>query len=125
MFSLDEITNKNNKKHNEKWPYIPDHPYRIFIIGDSGSGKRNALLNLIKQQDYIDKIHLYAKGLSESKYQFLTGKLENTGIKYLNDSKSFIECLNTMDVVYENINDYNLTRKKNNCFWWHDCRHYE
>ena len=47
MINLDSITNKNNKKHNEKWPYIPDHPYRILIIGGSGSGKTNALLNLI------------------------------------------------------------------------------
>ena len=46
MINLDSITNENNKKHNEKWPYIPDHPYRILIIGGSGSGKTNALLNL-------------------------------------------------------------------------------
>ena len=48
MFNLDSITNANNKEHNEKWPYIPDHPYRILIIGGSGSGKTNTLLNLIK-----------------------------------------------------------------------------
>ena len=57
MFNLDDITNKNNKKHNEKLPYIPDHLYRILIIGASGSGKTNALLNLIKGQDDIDKIY--------------------------------------------------------------------
>ena len=39
MINLDSITNENNKKHNEKWPYIPDHPYRILIIGGSGPGK--------------------------------------------------------------------------------------
>ena len=39
MINLDSITNENNKKHNAKWPYIPDHPYRILIIGGSGSGK--------------------------------------------------------------------------------------
>ena len=45
--------------HNPNWPYILDHPYRIFIIGGSGSGKTNVLLNLIKnQQPYIDKIYL-------------------------------------------------------------------
>ena len=43
MINLDSITNENNKKHNEKWPYIPDHPYRILIIGGSVSGKRNTL----------------------------------------------------------------------------------
>ena len=48
MFNLDDITKENNKEHNEKWPYIPDHPYRILIISVSRSGKTNALLNLIK-----------------------------------------------------------------------------
>ena len=48
MFNLDNITNENNKKHNKKWLFIPDHPYRIFIIGGSGSGKINTLFNLIK-----------------------------------------------------------------------------
>ena len=41
MINLENITNENNKKHNEKWPYIPDHPCRILIIGGSGSGKTN------------------------------------------------------------------------------------
>ena len=63
MINLDSITNKNNKKHNEKWPYMPDHPYRIIIIGGSGSGKTNALFNLINKQNHIDKVCLYAKRL--------------------------------------------------------------
>ena len=41
MIYLDSITNENNKKYYEKWSYIPDHPYRILIIGGSGSGKTN------------------------------------------------------------------------------------
>ena len=65
MINLDSITNENNKEHNEKWPYIPDYPYRIVIIGGSGLGKTNALLNLIKEQEDIDKTYLYAKDLSE------------------------------------------------------------
>ena len=49
MTNLDNIANKNNKKHNKNWPYIPDHAYRILIIGGSGSGKINTLLNLINE----------------------------------------------------------------------------
>ena len=70
MINLDSITNENNKEHNEKWSFIPDHPYRILIIGGSGSGKTNALLNLIKEQDDIDKIYLYAKDLSKASMSF-------------------------------------------------------
>ena len=66
----------------------------MLIIGGSGSGKTNALLNLIKEQDsdnLIDKVYLYAKDLNELKYQFLIKKREDVGIKHLNDSKAFIE----------------------------------
>ena len=92
MINLDSIVNNNNEKHNEKWPYIPDYPYRILIIGGSGSGKTNTLLHLINEQKDIDKIYLYAKDLSESKYEYLIRNCENTGIKHLHDSKAFIEC---------------------------------
>ena len=71
MINLDSIANENNKEHNEKWPFIPDHPYRILVIGGSGPGKANLLLNLIKEQDDIDKIYLYAKYLSKPRYEFL------------------------------------------------------
>ena len=112
MINLDSITNKNNKEHNEKWPYIPDHPYRILIIGGSGSGKTNALINLINEQNDIDKIYLYARDLNEPKYEILIKKRKDAGIKHLNDPNAFIECSNTMDDVYENINDYNPIRKR-------------
>ena len=49
--NLDSITNENNKEHYEKWSFIPDRPHRVLIIGGSGSGKTNALLNLINEQD--------------------------------------------------------------------------
>ena len=103
---------KKNKEHNEKWPYIPDHPYRILIIGGSASEKRNVSLNLIKEQDDIDKIHLHAKDLSEPKNKFLIKRREDTGIKRLNDSNAFIRCSNTTDDVYEDIDDYSPNRKR-------------
>ena len=112
MINLDNIVNNNTKGHNENWPYIPDHPYRILIICGSGSGKTNTLLNLINEQKVIDKIYLYAKELSESKYEYLIRNRENAGIKHLNDSKAFIECSNTMDDVYANIDNCNLKRKR-------------
>ena len=95
MINLDSITNENNKEHNEKWPYIPDHPYRIIIIGGFVSSKTNALINLINEQS----------DLSEPKYKYLIKKREEAGIKHLNNPNAFIECSNTMDDVYENIND--------------------
>ena len=112
MINLDNITNNNNNNHNEKWPYIPDHPYRILIIGGSGSGKTNTLLNLINEQKDIDKIYLYAKDLSESKYEYMIKNCENIGIEHLSDSKAFIECPNTMDDVYENTDHYNPNRRR-------------
>ena len=68
MINLDSIAHENNKEHNEKWSYIPDHPYRILIVGGSGSGKTNALLNLKKEQNDFEKIYLYARDLSKPKY---------------------------------------------------------
>ena len=88
MINLDSIINEKNKEHNEKWLYLPDHRYIILIIGGSGSGKTNKLLNLIKEQDYhdaIDNIYLYARDLNEP---------------------------NTMDDVYEDIDKYNPKKDK-------------
>ena len=112
IINLDSITNEENKENNEKWPQIPDHPYRIIIIGGSGSGKTNVLINLIKEQNDIDKIYLYAGYLSEPKYEYLIKKRENSGIKHLSNPNAFIECSNTMDDIYENISYYNPIRKR-------------
>ena len=111
MINLDRITNENNKKHKEKWPYIPDHLYRILINGGSGSGKTNSLINLINEQNDVEKIYLYAGDLSEPKYEYLIKKREDVGIKHVNNPNAFIECSNTMYDVYENIHDYNPSRK--------------
>ena len=85
MINLDSITNENNKEYNEKWPFIPDHSYRILIVGGSGSEKTNALLNLINEQSDIDKIYLHAKDLNEPKYEYLIKNHKNTGITHSND----------------------------------------
>ena len=99
MFNLDAITHENNKDHNRKWPYIPDHPYRIFIVRASRSRKANAFLNLIKQDSdgsLVDKIYFYAEDVSEPKYQFLIKKHGDVGIRNLNNPSAFIEYSNMM-----------------------------
>ena len=112
MINFDNNTNENIIEHNSKWPYIPDHPYRIFIIGSSGSGKTNALLNLINNQPDIDKIYLYAKDPYENKYQYLINKREKVGLNHSNDPKAFMEYSNDMQDVYKNIEDYNPIKKR-------------
>ena len=55
---------------------------------------------------------MYEKHLSEPKYEYLIKNRENVRIKHVNNSKAFIECSNTMDDIYENINNYNPNRKR-------------
>ena len=101
-------------KHNLKWPYIPDHPYRILITGGSGSGKTNVLLNLINNQRDIDKMYLYAKDSCEAKYQFLISKRESIGLKHFNDLNAFTKYSNDMQDVYENIDECNMDKDRKN-----------
>ena len=117
MFTLDASTNENNKDQIKKWPYIPDYPYRMLIIGGSGSGKTNVLLNLTKEQDsdnLIDEIYLNAKELNEPKYQLLIKQREDVGIKHLNDSKEFIEYLACLMFTIISII---ITQTKQEKFW--------
>ena len=100
--------------------YFPDHRYRILIIGGSGSGKTNALLNLINNKPDIDKIYLYAKDPYEAKYQFLINKRESTGLKHFNDPKAFIEYSNDMRDVYKNIDEYNADKEHKILIVFHD-----
>ena len=88
MFNFDYIAKEDIKEHKPKWPEIPDRPYGILIIGDSGSGKTNVLLNLKNQEPYIDKTYLYAKDPYKANYQLLINKTESTGLKYLNGLKA-------------------------------------
>ena len=95
----------------------------MLIIGPSASGKTNALLNLIQKQDTdvpIDRIYLYGKDLSEPKYQLLIKKLEDAEIKHLNDPSAFIGYSNTINDVYNNIDDYNPKRKGKNLIVFND-----
>ena len=112
MINFDEYTNENKIEHNLKWPHIPDQPYRILIIGGSGSGKTNALLNLINNQPDIDKIYLYAKDPYEAKYQYLIKKREKVGLNHFNDHKAFMEYSNDIHDVYKNIEDYNQGKNR-------------
>ena len=111
MINFDDLTKENIKEHNPNWPQIPDDPYRMLIIGESGSGKSNSLFNLINQQPEIDKFYSYAKDQNEAKDQFLIKKREDVGTKYFNDSKVFIEYSNDVDDIYKNIAEYNLNKK--------------
>ena len=64
MINFDDYTNENIIEHNSKWPYILDHPYRILIVGGSGTGKTNAISNLIIISQtlikyiYMQRIHM-------------------------------------------------------------------
>ena len=108
MLNLDNIVSNKKKSSSEN----DDWPFRMLIIGPSGSGKTNTLLHLIDKFHPIDEIYLYAKDTDEEKYQYLINKREQAGIKSLNDPHLFIEYLNDMNDVLEDINNYNKKRDK-------------
>ena len=111
MINFDDYVNENKTEHNKNQPYTPDHPHRILIIGGSGSGKTNLLLNLIENQPDIDKIYLYAKDPYEAKDQYLINKREGVGRDHFNDPKAFIEYSNDMRDLYTNIDEYNPNKE--------------
>ena len=82
MINFDYYANEKKIAHNSRWPYILDHPYRILIVGGSGSPKTNALMNLINNEPEIDKIYLYAKHPNEAKHQYLIKKREKVGLDH-------------------------------------------
>ena len=115
MLNLGKIC--NNKSDDENWPF------RMLIIGPSGSVKTDTLLNLIQKLNettLVDKIYLYTKDLSEPKYEFLINNRKNARIKHFNDSTTFIEYSNDMDDVFTNIDDYNKKRKRKVLIVFHD-----
>ena len=77
----DDATKENINKCNLNCPRFPDHSYRILLTGGTGSGKTNALVSLIKQQDgeysIIDKSDLCFKDPFEAKYQFLINHIQD------------------------------------------------
>ena len=75
--------------------------------------KAKVLLNLIKlQQRNIDEIDLYVKDPFESKSQLLINGREKVGIKTLKNPKAFTDYSQTIDDVYENLEEYNQTKKR-------------
>ena len=55
---------------------------------------------------YTPKIH------SKKKYQLLINGREKFGIENLKNPKAFIDYSQTIDYVYENLEDYNPTKKR-------------
>ena len=106
MLNLGNIVSNKNENKNNNWPF------RMLIIGASGSGKTNVLLHLINNLHPIDKIYLYAKDIHEPKYEYLINKGEQAGIKNLDDAKAFIEYSDDMDDVLDDINNCNKNRDK-------------
>ena len=92
---------------NPSWSYIPDHPYRILIIGGLESGRTNVIFNLIKYQGPdIDKIYLYLNDPFKSKYQLLINGKEKVEIENLKNPKDFIDYSQTINDIYGNLEDY-------------------
>ena len=112
MINFDNAVKESIKENNSNWPQIPHHPYRIAIIGGSGSRKTSSLFNLIKEERDLDKIYLYAKDPYEANYHFLINKRESTGLTHFNDSQTLIEYSYNRNDFYKNTEDYNPNKKR-------------
>ena len=124
MINLDDITNEKNTIKMAIYSRSPVQS--LLIIGGSESRKTNALLNLINEQNHIDKIFLYVKDLGEPKYEFLRKKVQ----KCRNNAFKWSKCIYWV-FKYDGrrLWEYRWLDSKQkikiNCVWWHDCRHYE
>ena len=99
MSNFDYITKPDIKEDNPNWSEISNHPYRIIIVGGSGSNKTNALLKVINHELDINNFFIYTKDLCKAKYRLIISKRECTGLNYYNDPKAFIEYSNGMDNI--------------------------
>ena len=109
MINFDDVTKKNIKEHNLNLQQIPDHPYKIWIIGGSESEKANSLFNLIWHQPDIDKSYLYVKDPYEAKCQFLIDTQGSTSLK----NWMMLKLLLNIDManIYTNVEEYNQNKK--------------
>ena len=115
MLNLDNIVSNKSENRDTTGSSSSERNnwlFRMLIIGPSGSGKTNTLLHLINNLHPIDKIYLYAKDITEDKYNYLINKREQAGIKNLNDPHAFIEYSDDMNDVLDDINNYNKNRDK-------------
>ena len=106
MLNLDNIVCNKKENKDNNWPF------RMLIIGPSGSDKTNTLFHLINNLHPIDKIYLYAKDIHEPKYEYLINKRKRAGIKNLDDPKPFIEYSDDLNDVLNDINNYNKIKIK-------------
>ena len=111
MINFDDVTKESIEEHNSNWQQIPDHLYRVLIIGGSGAGKINSLFNLIDHKLDIDIIYLYAKDTYEEKHQLLINKREGIDLKHFNDFKAFVEHSNDMYDIYKNIEEHSPNKE--------------
>ena len=97
--------------HTQNWPYIPDHSYRILIIGGSGLGTTNMLLNLIKINDQILTKFIYtSKNHSNQNINWKEERgRKKVGIKKFKNRKIYSQAI---DDDYKNSEDYNPTKKR-------------
>ena len=111
------------KKQNLNWVQVPDHPYKTLITRGSGSGKTNALVNLISHQPETDKIYLHAKNPWEEKYQLLIKKTRKYWLRaFLMIRKLLFNTQMIWMILKKHWRIKNRQKQKHvDCIWWYCC----